>query len=135
MPELKKSLDLSVYRLKKRLLLICAPASDDPMYERQIKMLSAAYQAEFDERDLLTFHLFENEYGYFNDTPLTIKAAATTRERLGVAPNEFTIILIGKDGRVRFRADRPTHPGALLTLVDTSAIRRRELKRQPHSQP
>lgn len=117
-----KQLNLDSYQ-ENRLLLIFAPNSTDAAYQRQIDMFRGRTNA-FSHRDLLTFHLFEGEPGYTYNKRITADVAAVTRQRFNVAPGEFVILLVGKDGQIKLRADRPTHPDGILALIDSSTMRR-----------
>jgi hypothetical protein len=52
------------------------------------------------------------------------------RQELEVEPGEFTVVLIGKDGRVRFRADRPVAPIDIFSFIDILPRRQEELRRR-----
>jgi hypothetical protein len=59
----------SSYQWKKRLLILFAPAEDDPIYKSFEEQLQKRIQ-EIRDRDLLTFHVFESGEGRLDDLPL-----------------------------------------------------------------
>lgn len=129
----KENLDLDIFRWKNRLLLIFAPNSRHTKYRQQIGLFEEQ-KAEFANRDLLTFHLFDNEPGRLNQTLLAAEAATAAKERFNIQSGEFTLILVGKDGGVKLRANRPTHPVSICNLIDLMPHREQVLRRQRQKQ-
>ena len=117
-----KQINLETYLRDNHLLLIFAPKSHHQDYQRQIDMFRERTPA-LNHRDLLMFHLFEEEPGYFGNRVIAPEAACITRRRLNVQPGEFAIVLLGKNGQVQLRSDRPTHPDGIFALID-SGMRR-----------
>lgn len=108
---------LEKYRGKNRLLLIFAPAPQDPHYLEQRRLLEGS-ETERDERALLVLEFFEDG------------AQATVRKRFEVAPRMFTAVLIGKDGSEKERFTAPVNPAELFALINRMPMRRRELRKQ-----
>jgi hypothetical protein len=44
-------------------------------------------------------------------------------------PNDFAVLLVGKDGGVKLSSERPVLTENLSALIDTMPMRRREMKR------
>lgn len=104
--------DLSAYRWERRPVLVFAPAAEDPAYREQMEMLRAA-RAGLKERDIVVLT---------DDDP-----GALGRLRTGLALDGFTVMLVGKDGGVKLRADRPVAAEELFALIDRMPMRRREM--------
>ncbi len=51
------------------------------------------------------------------------------RGALGLKDGRFQVILIGKDGGIKFRSDTFVHPKQVFDLVDTMPMRRAEMRR------
>ncbi len=98
--------DLQAYRWQHRLLVLRAPADDDPAYRRQLAVL-AAVPGELAERDLRVF----TEFG---------------------APR-FSIELIGKDGGRKDRRATVLDPTELFAIIDAMPMRRAEMRRAADS--
>ena len=95
------SADLRDYRWKQRVLLLSAPAADDPLYQEQVAHLDADL-ARLHERDLVIL----SEFG----------------------PDPFTLVLIGKDGGEKLRSTDPVTTDFLLALIDAMPMRRLEMR-------
>ena len=58
------------------------------------------------------------------------------RQRYGVAPDTFAVLLIGKDGGVKLRSGRPFALHALFDAIDAMPMRQDEMRRRaagPHT--
>jgi hypothetical protein len=126
---LQTTLDLNSYRGKNRLLLIFAPSASAMSYRQQVRMF-AHQTPELLDRDMLILYLFEEGPGNIDDIKLAPEIAARLRRHFEVKSEEFTAILIGKDGRVKFRADRPVAPIDIFSLIDIMPARQEELRRR-----
>jgi hypothetical protein len=126
---LQPTLELSRYRGQNRLLLVFAPSASAMSYRQQVRMF-ANQTAELADRDVLIFYLFEEGPGYNNEMMLAPEVADRLRREFEVEPGEFVTVLIGKDGRVRFRADRPVAPIDIFSLIDILPARQEELRRR-----
>lgn len=126
---LEPTLELSRYRGQNRLLLVFAPSASAMSYQQQVRMF-ANQTAELADRDVLIFYLFEEGPGYSNELMLAPEIAGRLRREFEVEPGEFTTVLLGKDGRVRFRADRPVAPVDIFSFIDILPRRQEELRRR-----
>ncbi len=118
---------LSPYRWKHRLLLIFAADTMHPAYETQVALLEGE-EAALAERDVLTAHLFADGGSRLGDRRLTHDEAEAIRQRFGVAPGQFAVILVGKDGTEKRRDDAPVKPEVLYADIDAMPMRRREMQ-------
>ena len=84
-------------------------------------------EAELRDRDLLVFYLFPNE-GRVGDEPLSGEKVTSLRERYGVAEDDFTVILTGKDGTAKERLEGPIEPADLFGTIDAMPMRQREMR-------
>ncbi|MEO1315328.1 MAG: DUF4174 domain-containing protein [Pseudomonadota bacterium] len=101
---------LSAYRWEARPILIFA-AEDDPRLGEQLTLLREG-AAELRERENVIV------VGRISGSPLA--------ERF--RPEGFTLILVGKDGGEKLRADRVVAVDALNALIDGMPMRRREMR-------
>src|SRR4030042_4361060 len=98
--------DLSSYQWKNRLLLLFAPSEDAPIYQSFKEQLQRRTQ-EIRDRDLLVFHVFETGEGRLAHLPLHKEQVLFLQKRFSMIPGQLIVILIGKDGEVKFREKLP----------------------------
>lgn len=109
-----------------RPLLIFAPKPDDPRLEIQVRTLTE-HAAEAHDRDLVVLGL-----PYRNPSPtraqLTSDDAEAARRRFHVAPEDFTVILLGKDGGEKLRSSKPFSMQQLNNTIDAMPMRKDEMR-------
>lgn len=116
---------LSHYQWQNRLVLLFAPTAEDGRFREQGAVFAGA-PAGLKDRDLVVFRLFGNS-GYEGEKSLTRDEVAALREQFEVEPNAFTLILIGKDGTVKRRAEEVVTIDDLFTQIDAMPMRQREM--------
>ena len=121
------SFDPDAHRWRHRLLLVFAIRPADPDVAAQQEAL-AAQPAALDDRDLVVATLFDEADGVGGGQPITSAQTASLRARYGVASGAFTVLLIGKDGGVKLRAERPIGVDAIAGLIDTMPMRQAEMR-------
>ncbi len=121
-----KKLDLKAYQGQHRLLLFFAPAPEHEVYQQQQVALEG-HALEMAERDLLTFTLFEAAPSYAGSVEVDSGDAKAIRQTHEISDNEFTVLLIGKDGGVKLRQSHPIEAKALLSLIDSMPMRQQEV--------
>ncbi len=122
---------------KNRVLLVFAPSDQTPEFQRQLDLL-AKHVLDLRDRDLVLIPIVT-----LADPPTTANslrvshppvASATDqldlRHRFHVSSNQFTVILIGKDGGEKLRQHTPIRIDKLDATVDAMPMRRDEM-RQP----
>ena len=98
-----------------RLVVVVAQASD-PLATQQRAAL-ARDAAALRERDVVV-------------QAITPEAARRDRPELGVEPQTtFELLLVGKDGGVKLRRDRPIAGSEITALIDTMPMRQSEIRR------
>jgi hypothetical protein len=119
--------DFSTYQWKNRLLILFAPSEDAPIYQSFKEQLQRRTQ-EVRDRDLLTFHVFESGEGRLADLPLNKEQVLFLRKRFSVIPGQLMVILIGKDGEVKFRKESPADLSDIFSIIDAMPMRQREIR-------
>ncbi len=111
-----------------RPLLIFAPKPDDPRLEIQVRTLQE-HAADAHDRDLVPIAL---PYHNPSSTPsqLSTTDAETARRKFHVAPEDFTVILIGKDGGAKLRSSKPLSMEKLNETIDSMPVRQDEVRRK-----
>ncbi len=117
---------LSAQRDQTRPLLIFGPTPGDPQLEIQLRIL-AEHAAEAQERQIVAIAL-----PYNNPSPSALQLsgsdAEAARRRFHVAPGEFTVILLGKDGGAKLRSGKPIPMAKLEETIDAMPMRKEEMK-------
>ncbi len=113
-----------------RPLLIFAPKPDDPRLEIQVRTLQE-HAPEAHDRDLVPVGLpYQNPSP--TETQLSAEEAVAVRRRFHVAPGDFAVILLGKDGGAKLRSDKPLPMQKLDATIDAMPMRKDEMRaRQP----
>jgi Domain of unknown function (DUF4174) len=117
---------LENYKGQHRLLLVFAPSPDDLAYQQQLELLEN--ETDLAERDLLLFHVFENQLGFADEASLSEAESLKARERFNIAEQAFTAVLVGKDGTEKQRWNEPVKSADLFALIDQMPMRQEELR-------
>ena len=96
---------LAAYRWKARVLLVFAPRADAPALAEQRRFLEKE-KTGLRERDLVVLELTDGA------------KAETLRRQFNIRPENFTAILIGKDGGEKLRKSAPVSPKEIFDLID-----------------
>ena len=104
---------LDQYRWTNRPVLLFAPSERDEAYLLQMKILDAD-KSGLAERDILVL------------SDISALGKGKLRETLQI--DGFEIILIGKDGGVKFRSKTPISVEELFSLIDAMPMRRQEMR-------
>ena len=117
---------LSALRDQARPLLIFAPGPNDPQMGIQLRILDE-HAAEAHDRQVVGIALPYQNVGP-SDLQLSATDAEAARRRFHVAPTDFTVILIGKDGGAKLRSGRPIPMTKLEETIDAMPMRKDEMK-------
>lgn len=111
---------LRTSRWKKRVLLIAAPNAEQADFKTQ-KVLLAPQQDALAERDFLVLEVLYDQ--------LSAADQAFLKQKIGIQPPQFAAVLIGKDGGVKEKSNRPISPADLFGTVDKMPMRRAEMRK------
>jgi hypothetical protein len=114
---------LATYRWRKRVVVVFAAPGDARLGEQ--RQVLAGLRAAEDSLDLV---LVAVEGGAV--TP-AVGRAADLRRRFGVRGEEFTALLIGKDGGVKLRERRVLGADLLARTIDAMPMRQAEMRERP----
>jgi len=119
---------LAALRDTARVLLIFAPSPTDAQLQIQLRTLSE-HGPDVASRDLVPIALPFNSPA---PTPAVFvpAEAESARRRFGVAPADFAVILIGKDGGEKLRSRKPLPISALNSSIDSMPMRQREVQQR-----
>lgn len=119
---------LNSYRWKSRLVLLFTPTPDDPMFERQVRLLLSQNEA-FEDRNVV--FMFITPDGKFENTGRFLDEASSQKmyQKFGAERFQFEMVLVGLDGHEKFRAkNRITPPSVLMNLIDQMPMQASELR-------
>lgn len=104
---------LAQYLWEARPVIVFADSAKDPRFVRQMAAFEG-YEEDFAEREVVIL----------TDTdPSTL---SPLRKRL--RPRGFQLVLVGKDGEIKFRTPHPVEAESLNRTIDRTPIRRREMR-------
>lgn len=126
--------DLSVHEWEHRLLLVFTPSLDgDHWAEQQEKW--TGFRDGFADRDLRMYVVGEEGTGRFYTSPdgeprpLQAESAKALRDRFDVAPGDYAVVLVGKDGTEKRRDQAPVNAEAIFETIDAMPMRRAEMRK------
>ncbi|MDF1792784.1 MAG: DUF4174 domain-containing protein [Thalassobaculaceae bacterium] len=119
---------LDKYRWKRRLLLVFAPVKPHPNLVVQRQRLKDA-TAGLKEREMTVVEVIQDSV--FIDGKIAIEMnAKALRKEFGTSIIEFTVILIGKDGKESLRRDKALTADELFQTVDAMPVRQQEMRQR-----
>ncbi|MBT8285267.1 MAG: DUF4174 domain-containing protein [Flavobacteriaceae bacterium] len=117
------SQDLSAYRWKNRILLLCDSGEGLEKSKSQLKLFKS-YQKELEERDLIILIYDGNTV---KDEKFRTVSGVSKKE---IEFEQEGVFLIGKDGGVKLESGFYTDPIAIFDLIDSMPMRRAEMRRK-----
>lgn len=108
--------DLERYRWKNRLVLIIQDLSSEEAANNQLTLFKKEESA-LQERAILVLLA-------------TPKQATQWKSRFGLEETFNGVLLIGKDGRLKFSDSFPIKPETIFTLIDGMPMRKAEIRQQ-----
>ncbi len=118
----------SGYDWKYRPLLVFAGGDDSAALAQQRRTVEQS-RAGLKERDIVVVWIVGNsaaaELG-----PGIQSSAAALRKRYGVPAEDFRVLLVGKDGGIKFRSTEPLTAARVFATVDAMPMRRDEMGRR-----
>ncbi|MDQ3290511.1 MAG: DUF4174 domain-containing protein [Bacteroidota bacterium] len=114
---------------KHRFVLVFAPDSQNEFLLEQDKMLRQAHLG-LSERDLLVVQVVDNNVEVNPHVKEEFPSAASLRQTYKVSPNNFAVVLIGKDGTEKYRAAHAQAPAVLFEIIDAMPMRQNEMQQK-----
>jgi len=107
---------IDALRWQRRLVVVAAPAADDPRLLAQRRTLAGWPGAA--DRDVTVVAIIGGAVEGADDT------AAALRRLLALRADRFGVVLVGKDGHVALRSGEPVGAAALADAIDAMPMRR-----------
>jgi hypothetical protein len=121
------SFDPAEHRWTHRLLYVFAPSDDHPDLVAQ-RHMATGFVDGFRDRDLLFVSVTERGESAVDGRAMDAASAAALRDRYGVEPGAFAVVLVGKDGTAKQRSDAPIAVEILFEQIDAMPMRQREMR-------
>lgn len=122
-------MDLTQFQWKNRLLFLFAPDSSHPSF-KHIHSQIIDQKSEIDDRDMVIFSVLEQGPSQMDTTVIDRQSADSIRERFAVPPNDFRLILIGKDGGIKLKREDQVDLTEVFELIDSMPMRRNEMQQK-----
>ena len=121
---------LSDYRWQQRPLLIFSPDADDVRLHETMQGLSTR-QCELSDRLMNIIVILGTGQSTQYVQPLLPQHAVQLRKRFGLSSSDFAVLLIGKDGHEKYRAQSAPELSQIFALVDSMPMRIDEMNANP----
>lgn len=108
-----EGVDLNEFLWIKRPIVVFADTPADPRFTQQMDLLNAGLD-ELDDRDVVIL--------------VDTDPAARTAVRTKLRPRGFSLVLLGKDGQVKWRKPSPREVWELNRAIDSFPLRRDEIR-------
>ncbi|MFD3001402.1 DUF4174 domain-containing protein [Pontibacter toksunensis] len=118
---------LEQFKWKKRPLLIFTPSAENPAYLRQKEIIHAG-EAGLADRDMVVIELIGEDAVYVNGTRQKGQYGKALRSRFEVPQEDFSVILVGKDGTQKQRNKAAVELEKVFGLIDQMPMRRQEMR-------
>ena len=122
--------DLGDYLWQRRPLLLFAPTASDPRLVETLGRVEAD-QCGFVERDMVLGVMVVEGNSTLDGRPVDARESRRLAEQYGVGREDFTVVLIGKDGGEKLRVDDVPDLQTIYGVVDGMPMRSREASANP----
>lgn len=119
--------NLNDYQWQHRIVLIFASSERSPVYQQQMQAWQAAREGIRD-RDLKLVEVLGTGESRAEGQIIAATSANRLRQQFGVAPEDFAVILIGKDGTEKQREQVPIALAVLFHTIDAMPMRQQEMR-------
>jgi hypothetical protein len=115
------------YHWQNRLLLVFDGGGDAYQKQQQIFLKE---KAGLNERDLVIFRIGDGQLTDPEGKIYGKQASRQVREKYDIGPDEFAVLLIGKDGGVKLRQHEVLETEKLFAVIDAMPMRQREMRQR-----
>jgi len=122
--------DLDDYLWESRPLLLFAPTAGDPRLAETLGRIDAG-RCEFTERDMVLGVVVTAGSSTLYGQPIDPDESRRLAEQYGVGRDDFTVVLVGKDGGEKLRIDDVPDLQTIYGVIDGMPMRGREANANP----
>ena len=123
------SMDLTQFQWKNRMLFIFAQDGNHPLF-KDLQSQVVAQKAEVDDRDLIVFEVPAQGPARMNTNPLDQMEADSIRNHFAIPSDEFSLILVGKDGGIKLKRNDQVDLREVFELIDSMPMRQNEMRQK-----
>jgi hypothetical protein len=116
--------NLNQYQWQNRVILVFADSKESDQYQKQVQEFTSQDEG-FQDRDLITFHLFSDGNSFLEDQDISKQDVKKLQKRFKIQPGSFAVILLGKDGTEKLRAEERLSTDKLFNIIDAMPMRQR----------
>jgi hypothetical protein len=109
-----------------RILLIFALSEQSPLYQQQQQAWQSRTEG-MQERDLKLVEVLATGASRVDGQPMSAASADRLRNQFGIAPEDFAVILVGKDGTEKQRFSQPVDLSDIFRTIDAMPMRQQEM--------
>ena len=124
-----RPMDLTKYRWENRVLLLFTPDAENKEYTKQKTNISTNAKG-LPERDMVLIDIEGEAILRINGEVQAGEHGRQLRQQFSVAPDAFTILLLGKDGTEKYRSTNAVPMETIYTLIDQMPMRQQEMRKQ-----
>jgi len=126
--------NLDDYRWERRVLIVFAPSDDHPEYQKQLEQLKGR-KSGLVERHMLIVHVLPGDLAKLElEEQKEINQQEINqhelRDRFDVNKEQFSVLLIGKDGGTKMRSEQALEIQNIFGRIDSMPMRQREMRNQ-----
>ncbi|MEJ8801171.1 DUF4174 domain-containing protein [Pontibacter sp. H249] len=122
-------MDLNDYKWENRVLLLFTPDAENEDYTKQKTNISTNAKG-LPERDMVLIDIEGETILRVNGEVQKGKDGQQLRKQFNVAPDAFTILLLGKDGTEKYRSTDAVPLETIYNLIDQMPMRQQEMRKQ-----
>ena len=123
--------NLDNHKWKSRILIVKTLSSNSKKHNDQLKEFNNS-DKEFKERKLVLYIINQDKFSLTNYTDSTLnysgKVTKSLAENILTESEDFEIILIGLDGRIKLKQNEILLKEDLFSLIDSMPMRKNEMK-------
>ena len=125
------SMALEPYAWSHRPIILSAPQNSASQMEAQFEAFQPLISA-LSDRHIALVKLTGNTVEQVTGPRFALNPDLLRRQ-LGIQPDEFTLVLVGKDAQVKFRSTQVVDPNFIFSIIDAMPMRQLELRKQNQS--
>lgn len=115
------------YLWQNRLVLVFSPRADDGRLSRQREYFAETADG-LKTRDIVQWEFVYLESVTVNGTQKVHLSTNPFYNEFDMGIRDFAVILIGKDGEIKHRTDKPIASQELFSIIDAMPMRQREIE-------
>ena len=128
-PKEALSMDLTQFKWKNRLFFLFAEDANDPFF-KNLQSQIMDQKDEVAERDLIVFEVPAQGPARMNTSPLDRMEADSIRNHFAIPSDEYSLILVGKDGGIKLKRKDQVDLKEVFELIDSMPMRQNEMRQK-----